>query len=58
MTSVVPPPAVARVLLLATGLLNAALAVLVAAPLPRVPLLVLAAGAITSWGLLLLPPGL
>lgn len=58
MTSVVPPPAVARVLLLATGLLNAALAVLVAAPLPRVPLLVLVAGAITSWGLLLLPPGL
>ncbi|MFI7322834.1 alpha/beta hydrolase fold domain-containing protein [Streptomyces venezuelae] len=58
MTSVVPPPAVTRVLLLATGLLNAALAVLVAAPLPRVPLLVLTAGAITSWGLLLLPPGL
>ncbi|MFF1379629.1 alpha/beta hydrolase fold domain-containing protein [Streptomyces sp. NPDC058308] len=58
MTSVVPPPAVARVLLLCAGLLNAALTVLVAAPLPRVPLLVLVAGAITSWGLVLLPPGL
>ncbi|MEV7196712.1 alpha/beta hydrolase [Streptomyces sp. NPDC093510] len=58
MTSVVPPPAVTRLLLLAAGLLNAALAVLVAAPLPRVPLLVLVAAAITSWGLLLLPPGL
>ncbi|MFF3640063.1 alpha/beta hydrolase fold domain-containing protein [Streptomyces sp. NPDC002564] len=58
MTSVVPPPAVARVLLLGAGLLNAALAVLVAAPLPRVPLLVLVAAAITSWGLVLLLPGL
>ncbi|WP_306337833.1 alpha/beta hydrolase [Streptomyces sp. KL118A] len=58
MTSVVPPPAVARALLLTAGLLNAALAVLVAAPLPRVPLLVLVAAAITSWGLVLLPPGL
>ncbi|MEV5977922.1 alpha/beta hydrolase [Streptomyces sp. NPDC052114] len=58
MTSLVPPPAVARVLLLAAALLNAALAVLVAAPLPRVPLLVLVAAVITSWGLVLLPPGL
>ncbi|MFK4071680.1 alpha/beta hydrolase fold domain-containing protein [Streptomyces sp. NPDC029674] len=58
MTSVVPPPAVTRSLLLAACLLNAALAVLVAAPLPRVPLLVLVAGGITSWGLVLLPPGL
>ncbi|MGV9882594.1 alpha/beta hydrolase fold domain-containing protein [Streptomyces sp. NPDC003006] len=58
MTSVVPPPVVARVLLLAAGLLNAALAVLVAAPLPRVPLLVLVAAAITSWGLVLVAPGL
>uniref|UniRef100_UPI0006EBD1C8 alpha/beta hydrolase n=1 Tax=Streptomyces silaceus TaxID=545123 RepID=UPI0006EBD1C8 len=48
----------ARVLLLAAALLNAALAVLVAAPLPRVPLLVLVAAVITSWGLVLLPPGL
>ncbi|MFE0171413.1 alpha/beta hydrolase fold domain-containing protein [Streptomyces sp. NPDC059002] len=58
MTSVKPPPAAARALLLAAGLLNAALAVLVAAPLPRVPLLVLVAAAITSWGLVLLGPGL
>ncbi|MBW5424410.1 alpha/beta hydrolase fold domain-containing protein [Streptomyces sp. BG9H] len=57
MTSVVPP-LVARVLLLAGGSLNAALAVLVASPLPRVPLLVLVAAAITSWGLLLVAPGL
>ncbi|MEV0525565.1 alpha/beta hydrolase [Streptomyces sp. NPDC050439] len=45
-----------RGLLVVVALLNAALVVLVAAPLPRISLLVLVAGAITSWGLVLVPP--
>ncbi|WP_371527406.1 alpha/beta hydrolase [Streptomyces sp. NBC_01283] len=45
-----------RGLLVVVALLNAALVVLVAAPLPRIPLLVLVAGAVTSWGLVLVPP--
>ncbi|MGB8938642.1 MAG: alpha/beta hydrolase [Streptomyces sp.] len=45
-----------RGLLLVVALLNAALVVLVAAPLPRIPLLVLVAAAVTSWGLVLVPP--
>lgn len=45
-----------RGLLAVVALLNAALVVLVAAPLPRIPLLVLVAGAVTSWGLVLVPP--
>ncbi|MEV0444192.1 alpha/beta hydrolase [Streptomyces spectabilis] len=49
---------VIRALLAALCLLNAALAVLVAAPLPRVPALVALAVAVTSWSLVLVPPAL
>ncbi|MEV8016166.1 alpha/beta hydrolase [Streptomyces sp. NPDC086554] len=51
----VPAP-LSRVLLVTAALLNAALAVLVAAPMPRISLLVLVAAAVTSWGLVLALP--
>ncbi|MFD9907816.1 alpha/beta hydrolase [Streptomyces sp. NPDC059063] len=47
-----------RALLISLSLLNAALTVLVVAPLPRIPSLVVVAVAVTSWSLVLVPPAL